>query len=144
VWCRVDDWTTRWQCLLAKGEGSHYRIVRRSNDDQAISYAGGSPDIFGGAINDGAWHHITAVSEAGENTSLYPALSYRRDQAAIDADLEIEFSSELTEADWRNASPELILIGTRDDPDGIPRHTYRLNRPFAVTPRFFFRLKVTF
>lgn len=71
VWCRVDNWNTTWQCLLAKGEGSNYRIARWSNDAQAISYAGGSPDIFGGAINDGAWHHIMAVSEAGENTALY-------------------------------------------------------------------------
>lgn len=71
VWCQVAQWDRNWQCLLGKGEGSNYRIARSSGDPQQISYAGGSADISGGAINDGQWHHIMAISEAGENTFLY-------------------------------------------------------------------------
>lgn len=71
VWCQVSNWNTNWQCLLSKGEGSNYRIARRSSDANAIAYAGGSADIFGGSVNDGQWHHIMAISEAGENTFLY-------------------------------------------------------------------------
>lgn len=71
VWCQVGTWDRSWQALLSKGEGSNYRLARQSNDGNAISYAGGSADIGGGAINDGDWHHIMAVSEAGEGTYLY-------------------------------------------------------------------------
>ncbi|MDB4393530.1 lamin tail domain-containing protein [bacterium] len=71
VWCQVGTWDTSWQALLSKGEGTNYRIARQSNDQNAISYAGGSADIGGGAVNDGNWHHIMAVSEAGEGTYLY-------------------------------------------------------------------------
>lgn len=71
VWCQISSWDTSWQCLLSKGEGANYRIARRSNDASAIAYAGGSADIFGGSVNDGQWHHVMAISEAGENTFLY-------------------------------------------------------------------------
>ncbi|MFT6864647.1 MAG: hypothetical protein ACJAVK_003215 [Akkermansiaceae bacterium] len=71
IWCQVGSWDRSWQCILGKGEGSNYRIARRSNDLQEISYAGGSADIAGGAVNDGQWHHLIAISEAGENTFLY-------------------------------------------------------------------------
>lgn len=71
VWCQVGNWNKNWQCLLSKGERANYRIARRGNDANAIAYAGGSADIFGGAVNNGQWHHIIAVSEAGEGTFLY-------------------------------------------------------------------------
>ncbi|MEJ6579929.1 MAG: lamin tail domain-containing protein [Akkermansiaceae bacterium] len=71
VWCQINSWDKNWQALLSKGEGSNYRIARQGNDANAIAYAGGSGDIFGGAINDGQWHHLVAISEAGENTFLY-------------------------------------------------------------------------
>jgi hypothetical protein len=38
----------------------------------------------------------------------------------------------------------LIFVSTANDPDGIPRHTYRLSTPFESTSRQFFRLKVTY
>ena len=71
VWCQVSTWNKGWQCLLSKGEGANYRIARQGTDTNAIAYAGGSADISGGAVNDGQWHHIMAISEAGENTFLY-------------------------------------------------------------------------
>lgn len=71
VWCQVGSWDTNWQALVSKGEGSNYRLARRGSDQNEISYAGGSADISGGAVNDGNWHHIMAVSDAGEGTYLY-------------------------------------------------------------------------
>ncbi len=70
AWFKVDSFDKNWQCLLSKGEGSNFRIARQSNAD-AISYAGGSADISGGSVNDGAWHHVVAISEVGSNTFLY-------------------------------------------------------------------------
>lgn len=71
TWFQVASWDRNWQCLVSKGEGSHWRIARRSNDASAISFAGGTGDIFGGSVNDGQWHHLVAVSEAGVATRLY-------------------------------------------------------------------------
>ena len=71
VWFKVDSWTKGWQCLLSKGESSNYRIARRGGDNNELSYAGGTNDIFGGMVNDGDWHHAVAVSEDGENMFLY-------------------------------------------------------------------------
>ncbi len=71
AWFTVGSWDTGWQCLLSKGEGSNYRIARRSTDANNLSYAGGTGDIFGGAVNDGAWHHVMAISEGGEGMFLY-------------------------------------------------------------------------
>ncbi|MGJ8725945.1 MAG: lamin tail domain-containing protein [Roseibacillus sp.] len=71
VWCKVGDWDRSWQALISKGDGPQYRIARRANDANQIAYAGGSGDISGGAVNDDNWHHILAISAAGENTALY-------------------------------------------------------------------------
>ena len=70
AWFKVDNFNTSWQCLLSKGEGSNYRIARHQGNN-AMAYAGGADDIFGGSVNDGQWHHVLAISEDGEDTFLY-------------------------------------------------------------------------
>ena len=70
VWRTVETFNKNWQCLVAKGEGSNWRIHRQSSNDN-IAFAGGSGDIVGSNINDGQWHHIVAVSEAGVSTRLF-------------------------------------------------------------------------
>lgn len=70
TWFRVETFDTAWQALIAKGEDSNWRIARRSESNE-IAYAGGSGDISGGRVNDGAWHHVLGVSEAGVNTRIY-------------------------------------------------------------------------
>ena len=70
AWFTVGGWDKSWQCLIAKGEGNRWRVARRGGDPAALSYAGGSADIFGGSVNDGKWHHVVAVSEAGISTRL--------------------------------------------------------------------------
>ncbi len=71
AWFTADSFDTSWQALISKGEGTNYRIARRGSDNQQIAYAGGSGDISGGGVNDGLWHHVIAISEAGSNTFLY-------------------------------------------------------------------------
>lgn len=71
TWFQVAAWDTGWQCLVAKGEGSFWRIARQGGDANAISFAGGTGDIFGGSVNDAQWHHLVAISEAGVSTRLF-------------------------------------------------------------------------
>ncbi|MGJ8696168.1 MAG: LamG-like jellyroll fold domain-containing protein [Verrucomicrobiaceae bacterium] len=70
TWFRVVTFDTNWQALIAKGENSNWRLARRGSTSE-MAYAGGSGDISGGSVNDGAWHHILGVSEAGIETRLY-------------------------------------------------------------------------
>lgn len=72
VWVRVEDFDKQWQTILAKGEGSHYRVTRyRSTDFVNCRVGNGdfSSDPVG--INDnpaGLWHHI--VTTAGPSGSI--------------------------------------------------------------------------
>jgi hypothetical protein len=75
AWFRVDAFDRTWQALLAKGEGSNYRIARRDVNN-IMSYAGGVGDIptmdgVGPDVNDGALHHLVAISENGVSTRLW-------------------------------------------------------------------------
>jgi hypothetical protein len=75
AWFRVDSFDIAWQALMAKGEGTNFRIARRDSGS-VISYAGGSGDIptadlIGPDVNDGALHHLVAISENGVSTRLW-------------------------------------------------------------------------
>jgi hypothetical protein len=73
-WFKVDAFDTSWQALVAKGEGSNWRVARRG-DEGGIAYAGGLTDTpTGKSVNDGAWHHFVAISDstgANYGTALY-------------------------------------------------------------------------
>ena len=70
AWFTVDTWDRNWQCLIAKGESNRWRVHRHGSNNSAMAYAGGTGDIAGGSVNDGQWHHVVAVSEAGVETRL--------------------------------------------------------------------------
>ncbi len=73
AWFRVDSFDQNWQALVAHGEGSAWRIARRG-DGNGLGYAGGTGDIPGAdmaAVNDGLWHHVVAITEAGVSTRLW-------------------------------------------------------------------------
>lgn len=75
MWVQTAGFDTSWQTMIAHGEGSQYRIARRSGDSVA-AYAGGSGDIPGGAIGPDisagtGWHHIVAISEHGVSTRIW-------------------------------------------------------------------------
>jgi hypothetical protein len=74
-WFRVDAFDTSWQALIAKGEGARWRVARR-DASSVMSYAGGTGDIptasdIGPAVDDGALHHLVAISENGVSTRLW-------------------------------------------------------------------------
>lgn len=73
VWTSVSTFIENWQGLVARGEGTAWRIANRGTGaDGFIAYAGGGPEPSGGPlVNDGLFHHIVAVSEKGFNARLY-------------------------------------------------------------------------
>ena len=76
AWFKVDNFNHNWQALISNGEGSAYRIARRSSDQPGrMAYAGGVGDIpgegIGPVVDDGGWHHVVAISEHGVSTRLW-------------------------------------------------------------------------
>jgi hypothetical protein len=72
AWFRVDGFSKDWQALVAKGEGSAFRVARRGGE-QGIAYAGGSGEGPGLSpnVNNGVFHHMVAVSEHQVSTRLW-------------------------------------------------------------------------
>lgn len=74
AWFRVDGFDQGWQTVISHGEGNDWRIARRA-DDQGLGYAGGVGDIPGSStspdVNDGNWHHVLAITEAGVSARLW-------------------------------------------------------------------------
>ena len=63
-WFKVDAFDTGWQALIAKGEGTNWRIARRDPTDFMTASMGIAEAPQGGpAVNDGAWHHIAAIAD---------------------------------------------------------------------------------
>jgi hypothetical protein len=73
AWFRVGEFDTSWQALVAKGEGSSWRVARRGGEG-GMAYAGGIGDTPTGTdSNDGEWHHIVAVTD-GEGLDFATAV----------------------------------------------------------------------
>ena len=71
AWVQVSSFTTNWQGIIAHGEQNDYRLARRGNLN-VLAYAGGTGDIQGTTdVNDGAWHHVAAVTLNGGTTQLF-------------------------------------------------------------------------
>ena len=103
-----------------------------------IEYAQGLSDtVFS------AGEHIS-ISTVSVNGIVYPSVSFRDDPDAIDATITVEASPDLLAGNWDEGAPTFVFVQTVNDPDGIPRHTYRLSSPLANVPSQFFRLKVTY
>ncbi|MBI2947586.1 MAG: Ig-like domain-containing protein, partial [Verrucomicrobia bacterium] len=73
-WFKVDAFDTSWQALIAKGEGSNWRVHRRGGES-GFAHAGGTGEgPAGAAVDDGQWHHFAAISDAAAanfGTALY-------------------------------------------------------------------------
>lgn len=103
-----------------------------------MEYAQGLSD----SVPSASEHLETATIEVDGVT--YPTVSYREDPDAIDASLALEVSSNLTTESWTSGSPTLVFVNTTADPDGIPRHTYRLSTPLESATKHFFRLQISY
>jgi hypothetical protein len=73
-WFKVGAFDKSWQALIAKGEGSNWRIHRRGGES-GFAHAGGIGEgPAGGAVDDGEWHHFAAISDVDAvnfGTALY-------------------------------------------------------------------------
>ena len=73
-WFKVDVFDTSWQALVAKGEGSNWRVHRRGAQS-GFAHAGGTGEGPAGVpVDDGQWHHFAAISDAAAanfGTALY-------------------------------------------------------------------------
>ncbi|MCF7766006.1 MAG: hypothetical protein K9N62_20250 [Verrucomicrobia bacterium] len=73
-WFKVAAFDRDWQALIAKGEGSNWRIHRRGGES-GFAHAGGIGEgPAGGAVDDGEWHHFAAISDVDAvnfGTALY-------------------------------------------------------------------------
>jgi hypothetical protein len=72
AWFRVDNFDVEWQCLVAKGEGTNYRLAR-SGSTSSLQYAGGigEPTLASPGVRDGNIHHVVALTRASVQTELW-------------------------------------------------------------------------
>jgi len=104
-----------------------------------IEYAQGLSDtVFS------AGQHIDASGTETIAGITYPTVSYREDPNALGVNLSIETTDLLTPSQWQDGSTSLTFVETVNDPDGIPRHTYRLNIPVTSAPKQFYRIKLEY
>jgi hypothetical protein len=72
-WFKVDAFDTAWQALIAKGEGTNWRVHRRDQTGNLTCSMGiGEVGTAGGPpVNDGQWHHFVAIADASTFMYLY-------------------------------------------------------------------------
>ena len=64
AWFKVDTFDKNWQAIIAKGEGTNWRVHRRSGEG-GLGHAGGIGEGPAGAdVSLGEWHHLVAVTDA--------------------------------------------------------------------------------
>ena len=74
-WFKVGAFDKSWQALVAKGEGSSWRIHRRGGEP-GFAHAGGTGEgpAMAEPVNDENWHHFAAISDLNAvnfGTALY-------------------------------------------------------------------------
>lgn len=79
AWVQVETLAAPWQTIIAKGEGSSWRIARRNGVDGATFSAGtgnaGVPALEATAgnfpLNDGGWHHVVGRARNGVDFTMW-------------------------------------------------------------------------
>ncbi|MDC1206398.1 LamG domain-containing protein [Akkermansiaceae bacterium] len=75
LWAQFeDDDSGNWQSLLAKGEGSNYRIStnrRTSADNANAAFGAGDLDSGVNIQDDMLWHHIVVAATTGSPVQIY-------------------------------------------------------------------------
>jgi len=72
AWINVTAFDTGWQAAISKGENDNYRIHRSGTSNNMAFYGGNGLDITGAVnVNDGGWHHVVGVSDAGNGIKFY-------------------------------------------------------------------------
>ncbi|MEM7391350.1 MAG: DUF2341 domain-containing protein, partial [Verrucomicrobiota bacterium] len=90
AWFRVDAFTVTWQALVAKGEGTEWRIHRGNNTPQMAFSAGPGGDLFSvQGVDDGQWHHALVTQNISDGKRWYldgVQVATRADLGAIGVD----------------------------------------------------------
>ena len=75
-WFQVNGFNTKWQALIAQGEGSNWRL-HRHKQTESLSFSGGNANTgeiasgLGSNVEDQLWHHVVAVADQANGTKLY-------------------------------------------------------------------------
>jgi hypothetical protein len=71
-WFKVNAFDTAWQCLIAKGEGTNWRVHRRDPGTTLTCSMGlGEAGVGGPNVSDGKWHHFAAIADTNAGMFLY-------------------------------------------------------------------------
>ena len=73
-WFKVGTFDKQWQALVAKGEGTSWRVARRGGETGMAQAGGVGEGPAGGAVDDGQWHQFVAISDVDAvnfGTALY-------------------------------------------------------------------------
>ena len=74
VWYTTESLYTSWQALIAKGEGSAWRLARASGSGSSLNFAGPGGSFSGdGELDqqDGSWHHVVVTHEHNTVKRMY-------------------------------------------------------------------------
>ena len=106
AWFRPDDFDKNWQAIIAKGEGTNWRVHRRSGES-GVAFAGGNGDTPAGTdVTLGEWHHLVAMTDANNNE--FASILY------IDG---VVYSSNGTDANL-GANGQRVMFGENPDANG--------------------------
>ncbi|PYI87535.1 MAG: hypothetical protein DME26_05855 [Verrucomicrobia bacterium] len=121
-WFKVGTFDKSWQALVAKGEGSNWRVAR-NGASPSMSYAGGLTDATGvTVVTDGNWHHFVAMSDAAGiafGTALYidgkldATVSGQAVLAANGSNVKIGDNPGAGGRYWNGGNPGLVWRGDR-------------------------------
>jgi len=70
VWTKVAAFDTGWQALVAKGEGTVWRL-HRFNNANSMNWSANNAFSGSGNVNDGAWHYLSASKSTVSGMQLY-------------------------------------------------------------------------
>ena len=106
AWFRPDDFDKNWQAIIAKGEGTNWRVHRRGGEG-GVAFAGGNGDTPAGTdLALGEWHHLVAMTDANNNE--FASILY------IDG---VVYSSNGTDANL-GANGQRVMFGENPDANG--------------------------
>jgi hypothetical protein len=106
AWFRIDGFDKSWQALMAKGEGSSWRVHRRGGEG-GFAHAGGTGEgPVGADISQGEWHHVVALTDA--DATDYGIRLY------IDGEIYTENAAQPTLAE----NNKNVMIGENPDANG--------------------------
>jgi len=113
LWTKVNAFDGLFQTLIAKGEGSEFRVHRRLTQDN-LSFAAAAREIESATnVNDGQFHHVVAIFTVGPNRLAFYVDGIRVDSGfpgqLSDNDLPLAIGDNIDPAATSNRQWEGII-----------------------------------